>query len=106
MSRMTYMRSWKSLGKVTSHTWLGLTPQIGRPLSRIVGAIGFFLGITQASAYPSILVGLSILLHISSIANTKRITLSTAPCTTPFSVALSVEYVLQMATYSVRFVMN
>jgi hypothetical protein len=25
-----------------SHTWLGLNPQIGRLLSRIVGAIGFF----------------------------------------------------------------
>jgi hypothetical protein len=27
---------------VTNH-WLGLNPQIGRPLSRIIGAIGFFL---------------------------------------------------------------
>jgi hypothetical protein len=27
---MTYMRSWKSL-RLTSHTWLGLNPQIGRP---------------------------------------------------------------------------
>jgi hypothetical protein len=35
MSRMTYMRSWKS-HRITSHTWLGLNPQIGRPLSRIV----------------------------------------------------------------------
>jgi hypothetical protein len=35
MSRMTYMRSWKSL-RLTSHTWLSLNPQIGRPLSRIV----------------------------------------------------------------------
>jgi hypothetical protein len=26
-----------------SHTWLGLNPQIGRPFSRIVGAIGSFL---------------------------------------------------------------
>jgi hypothetical protein len=25
-----------------SHTWEGLNPQIGRPLSRIVGAIGLF----------------------------------------------------------------
>jgi hypothetical protein len=33
---MTYIRSWKS----HRHTWLGLNPQIGRPLSRIVGAIG------------------------------------------------------------------
>jgi hypothetical protein len=32
---MTYMRSWKSL-RLTSHTWLGLNPQIGRPRSRIV----------------------------------------------------------------------
>jgi hypothetical protein len=40
LSRMTYMRSWKS-HRFTSHTWLGLNPQIGRPLSRIVGAIGF-----------------------------------------------------------------
>jgi hypothetical protein len=37
---MTYMKSWKSL-RLTLHTWLGLNPQIGRPLSRIVGAIGF-----------------------------------------------------------------
>jgi hypothetical protein len=36
---MTYMRSLKS-HRITSHTWLGLNPQIGRPLSRIVGAIG------------------------------------------------------------------
>jgi hypothetical protein len=35
---MTYMRSWKS-HRLTSHTWLGLNPQIGRPLSRIVGGI-------------------------------------------------------------------
>jgi hypothetical protein len=41
MSRMTYMRSWKS-HRLTSHTWLGFNPQIGRPLSRIVGDIGFF----------------------------------------------------------------
>jgi hypothetical protein len=32
---MTYMWSWKSL-RLTLHTWLGLNPQIGRPLSRIV----------------------------------------------------------------------
>jgi hypothetical protein len=41
MSRMTYMRTWKS-HQLTSHTWLGLNPQIGGPLSRIVGAIGLF----------------------------------------------------------------
>jgi hypothetical protein len=39
---MTYMRSWKS-HRLTSHTWLGLNPQIGRPLSNIGGAIGLFL---------------------------------------------------------------
>jgi hypothetical protein len=38
---MTYMRSWKS-HRLTSHTWLCLNPQIGRPLSRIVGAIALF----------------------------------------------------------------
>jgi hypothetical protein len=42
--RMTYMRSWKS-HRLTSHTWLGLNPQIGRPLSRIVGAVGLFFGL-------------------------------------------------------------
>jgi hypothetical protein len=39
---MTYMRSWKSL-RLTSHTWLGLNPQIGRPLSRIVVPLVYFL---------------------------------------------------------------
>jgi hypothetical protein len=43
---MTYMRSLKS-HRLNSHTWLGLNPQIGRPLSRIVGAIGFFSGTTD-----------------------------------------------------------
>jgi hypothetical protein len=38
---MTYMGSWKS-HRLTSHTWLGLNSQIGRPLSRIVGAKQFF----------------------------------------------------------------
>jgi hypothetical protein len=32
---MTYMRNWKS-HRLTSHTWLGLNSQIGKPLSRIV----------------------------------------------------------------------
>jgi hypothetical protein len=41
---MTYMQSWKS-HRLTSHTWLGLNPQIGRPLSRIVGAIVFKINI-------------------------------------------------------------
>jgi hypothetical protein len=38
---MTYMQSWKSL-RLTSHTWLGLNPQIGRPLSRIVVPLVYF----------------------------------------------------------------
>jgi hypothetical protein len=42
MSRMTYMRSWKS-HRLTSHTRLGLNPQIGRPLSRIVVPLVYFL---------------------------------------------------------------
>jgi hypothetical protein len=42
MSRMTYMRSWKSL-RLTSHAWLGLNPQIGRPLSRIVVPLVFLI---------------------------------------------------------------
>jgi hypothetical protein len=54
MSRMTYMRSWKS-HRLTSHTWLGLNPQIGRFLSRIVGAIGFF-GIFTAELTAYLLV--------------------------------------------------
>jgi hypothetical protein len=37
---MTYMGSWKNL---TSHTWLGLNPQIGRPLSRIVVPLVYFI---------------------------------------------------------------
>jgi hypothetical protein len=45
MSRMTYMRSWKSL-RLTSHTWLGLNPQIGRPLSRIVVPLVYFCFLT------------------------------------------------------------
>jgi hypothetical protein len=47
---MTYMRSWKS-HRLTSHTWLGLNPQIGRPLSRIVGAIGFLNGMKWFSVF-------------------------------------------------------
>jgi hypothetical protein len=35
---MTCMRSWKS-HRLTSHLWLGLNPQIGRSLSRIVGGL-------------------------------------------------------------------
>jgi hypothetical protein len=38
---MTYMRSWKS-HRLTSHTWLGLNPQIGTPLSRIVVPLVYF----------------------------------------------------------------
>jgi hypothetical protein len=45
---MTYMPSWKS-HRLTSHTWLGLNPQIGRPLSKIVVPLVylFFIFITQ-----------------------------------------------------------
>jgi hypothetical protein len=39
---MTYMRSWKS-HRLTSHTWLDLNPQIGRPLSRILVPLVYFL---------------------------------------------------------------
>jgi hypothetical protein len=39
---MTYMRSWNSL-RLTSHTWLGLNPQIGRPLSRIFVPLVYFI---------------------------------------------------------------
>jgi hypothetical protein len=35
------MRSWKS-HRLTSHTWLGLNRQIGRPLSRIVEPLVYF----------------------------------------------------------------
>jgi hypothetical protein len=59
MSRMTYMRSWKSL-RLTSHTWLqwlGLNPQIERPLSRIVVPLVYFFIfiITPRSLISSIL---------------------------------------------------
>jgi hypothetical protein len=36
---MTYMRSLR----LTLHTWLGLNPQIGRPLSRIVVPLVYFI---------------------------------------------------------------
>jgi hypothetical protein len=39
---MTYMWSWKS-HRLTSHTWLGLNPLIGRPLSRIVVPLVYFI---------------------------------------------------------------
>jgi hypothetical protein len=39
---MTYMRSWKS-HRLTSHTWLGLNPQIGRPFSGIVVPLVYFI---------------------------------------------------------------
>jgi hypothetical protein len=35
------MRSWKT-HRLTSHTWLGLNPQIGRPLSRIVVPLVYY----------------------------------------------------------------
>jgi hypothetical protein len=46
---MTYMWSWKS-HRLTLRTWLGLNPQIGRPLSRIVGAIGLFFFMKESPA--------------------------------------------------------
>jgi hypothetical protein len=57
---MTYMRSCKS-HRLTSHTWLGLNPQIGRPLSRIVGAIGlfFFLLVNQQSQFDDVFKNVS-----------------------------------------------
>jgi hypothetical protein len=39
---LTYMRSWKS-HRLTSQIWLGLNPQIGRPLSRIVVPLVYFI---------------------------------------------------------------
>jgi hypothetical protein len=51
---MTYMRSWKSL-RLTSHTWLGLNPQIGRPLSRIVVPLVYFYEVNKiAKPYQSL----------------------------------------------------
>jgi hypothetical protein len=44
---MTYTRSWKSL-RLTLHTWLGLNPQIGRPLSRIVVPLVYFFYLKPA----------------------------------------------------------
>jgi hypothetical protein len=41
---MIYMRSWKS-HRFTLHTWLGLNPQIERPLSRIVVQLVFFFNL-------------------------------------------------------------
>jgi hypothetical protein len=38
---MTYMRSWKS-HRLTSHTWLGLNPQIEKSLSRIVVPLVYY----------------------------------------------------------------
>jgi hypothetical protein len=39
---MTFMRSWKSL-RLTSHTWLGLNPQIGDLSQGLSWFIGLFL---------------------------------------------------------------
>jgi hypothetical protein len=60
MSRMTYMRSWKSI-RLTSHTWLGLNPQIGRPLSRIVVPLVYYKNVfiqfnTQSTVYALIVI--------------------------------------------------
>jgi hypothetical protein len=55
---MTYMQSWKS-HRLTSHTWLGLNPQIRRPLSRIVGAIGFLFSVGMFSGTFTVKTGVS-----------------------------------------------
>jgi hypothetical protein len=58
--------------------------------------------IIQSSAHPYILTGSCIPSHISDIANMRNIvTLNTAPCTTPFSIAASFERVFPTATVSV-----
>jgi hypothetical protein len=44
------MRSWKS-HRLTSLTWLGLNPQIRRPLPRIVGAIAFLLSMNDVTDF-------------------------------------------------------
>jgi hypothetical protein len=38
---MTYMRIWKS-HRLTSHTWIGLNPQIGRPQGLSVPLVYFY----------------------------------------------------------------
>jgi hypothetical protein len=58
MSRMTFMRSWKSL-RLTSHTWLGLNPQIGRPLSRIVVPLVYFIFLNSALLWSTFKIGFS-----------------------------------------------
>jgi hypothetical protein len=45
---MTSMRSWKN-HRLNSDTWLGLNTLIGRPLSRIVDAIGFLTSTKRGS---------------------------------------------------------
>jgi hypothetical protein len=47
------MRSWKSL-RLTSHTGLGLNPQIERPLSRIVVPLVYFFDKRDVSCYRGI----------------------------------------------------
>jgi hypothetical protein len=74
--------------------------------SRAFAVIGVLLLVRITQSLANILVGPSIPLHISAIATKNRVMLSTAPCTTPFLISLGVAYVLPMATYSVRFVMN
>jgi hypothetical protein len=52
---MTYMRSWKS-HRLTPHTWLGLIPQIGRPLSRIVVPLVYFFYMHMNQRLPCLFV--------------------------------------------------
>jgi hypothetical protein len=61
---MTYMRSWKSL-RLTSHIWLGLNPQIGRPLSRSFVPLVYFINVWDSKA--SRMVRLSVHFRIASI---------------------------------------
>jgi hypothetical protein len=63
-----------------------------------------YVVVARTSAFFGVL--LLVPLHISVFASRMRVTLSTAPCTTPFLISLGVEYMLTMATYSVRFIMN
>jgi hypothetical protein len=63
---MIYMRSWKSL-RLTSHTWLGLNPQIGRPLSRIVVPLVYFYYEQKKYSHENILSLYSIRTQITKI---------------------------------------
>jgi hypothetical protein len=61
---------------------------------------------THSSAYPTILVGYSIPLHMVAIATKKRVTLSTAPCTNPFSMLMGDDRVVPTVNLRVRLLIN